>query len=359
MRRVKSESLRLVEVFFDNPLMLMKLEEPQKHGNMVVIPLVLKGSHLDFMCVSEAEDKGKIRIIETDNVNELKVVNMSDEMVLIPFGVTVHGGKQDRTVWEPILLPPGVKQRIFETRRTGMGAERKVSIPAKCIEQSRWSYKKGRDFRAAKVRLNPNVAFMAMSPAGQSAVWSEIDALRYEMNVDINETPTQSYLDITKAREKSIDSLVNRFENVKDQCGVAVFINGEFIGAEFYGNLRAWMVMGEEVLRAFAVEALRARGKPMREVGDHYHNVFIKTMGSVRMDFTVRKGVALGDVVEFESEDGRWRGIALGYKNTIVQFYLVRREDAGKLEISNFQRNVERISRRNFQQFVGESEYPT
>ncbi|MGQ9723020.1 MAG: ARPP-1 family domain-containing protein [Candidatus Jordarchaeum sp.] len=328
---MKSASVNLVESFFDNPLILLKLGEAQKHGNMVVLPLIMQGSILDFICVNEAEEKGKIKIVETDSVQELKVINNSDKQVLIPFGVTVHGGKQDRTIWEPILIPVGSKHNILQTATIGGKSMRELILPAKCIEQSRWSYTKGEDFKAHNLRLNPQAAFMAMSPGGQSAVWDEIQKLRKDMKLENYIAPTQSYLEITKANEKKIDSLVNRFENLEGQCGVAVFINGELMGTEFYGNPQAWRSISKEILRAFVVEAIRDEEKPVKEVKDHYHNIFIETLRNIGINLTVRKGIGLGDVVEFKSEDSKWRGITLIHENTMVQFYLVSREDKGKI----------------------------
>ncbi len=342
---MKSASVQLVESFFDNPLRFLKLEEPQRHGNMVVLPLVLKGSTLDFICVSEAEKQGKIKIVETDSVELLKVINNSDQQVLIPFGVTVHGGKQDRTIWEPILLPARGKQQVF--RREGFdGANdgKEVIIPAKCIEQSRWRIRANLNFEPSNIRLNPKAAYLAMSPAGQGAVWNEIQELRDQIKVEQGAAPTQSYLDITRNKQKKIDSLVNKFENVNDQCGVAVFINGEFIGIEFYANPNAWRVMSKEILGAFAVEAIRDEDKPAKEIKDHYHNLFINTFRNSGMNFTVRKGHGLGDVVEFNSQDGKWRGITLAHENTMVQFYLVKREDTDKTaKIENNQQYRQRI----------------
>ncbi len=348
---MKSVSIQLVESCFDNPLRFLKLGEPQRHGNMVVLPLILKGSALDFICVSEAEEQGKIEIIETDSVELLKVINKSDKQVLIPFGVTVHGGKQDRTVWEPILLPARSKQKVFQKEGfDGANDGKEIIIPAKCIEQSRWSIRKNKNFAASNIRLNPKAAYLAMSPAGQSGVWNEIQELRSGMKLARDAAPTQSYLEITKIKQKKIDGLVNKFEYVKDQCGAAVFINGEFIGIEFYANPNAWRAMGKEVLRAFAVEAIRDDGKPVKEIKDHHHNVFINTLRNVGMNFTVRNGHGLGDVVEFKSEDSKWRGITLVHENTMVQFYLVKREDAGR--IARFEEDI-----RQYRQTMNQSPF--
>ena len=86
---------------FKNPLSFLKLDTPQTYKNMTVIPIILQDDKfIDFISIKEAEELELIEIIETDAVSQLEVINKSDNQILIPFGMTVHGGKQDRTIWE-------------------------------------------------------------------------------------------------------------------------------------------------------------------------------------------------------------------------------------------------------------------
>ena len=181
---MKNVSIQIVEMLFENPLEILALGKPQSHGNMTVIPIIYKGKKIDFISVKEAEDLGLISINETDTVSQLEVINNSDKQVLIPFGVTVHGGKQDRTIWEPILLAAGGIQNLSDGNKSPM--EQKYTVPAKCVEQSRWSYQKGKGFKSSNTRLHPNVAYAAISSAGQGSVWNEIQAYRTEMNYSNN-----------------------------------------------------------------------------------------------------------------------------------------------------------------------------
>ena len=61
--------------------------------------------------------------------------------------MTVHDGKQDRTIWEPILMAVGGKQNVFKDKYESVS--QKYTIPAKCIEQSRW-------ITQGSVDLNPH-----------------------------------------------------------------------------------------------------------------------------------------------------------------------------------------------------------
>ena len=308
-------------MLFENPLEILEFEKLQSHGNMTVIPIIYKGKTLEFISVKKAEELGLININETDTVSQLEVINNSNKQVLIPFGVTVHGGKQDRTIWEPILLASGGKQDISGANKGVM--EQKYTVPAKCVEQSRWNYRKGKGFKSSNTRLHPTVAFAAISSVGQGAVWNEIQAYRSEMKYNANIAPTQSYLEMTENIEKETEKIVNSFKNLEDQCGIATFINGEFIGIEFYANTQVWEEMSQDIVKAFAIESLRFKDKSINEKSEINKAQLITALQSLKLKFTSRKGIGLGEVVEFESEDKKWRGNTLVQENSCVQFYIV------------------------------------
>ncbi len=318
---MKNESIQIVKILFKNPLSYFKLDTPQVYKNMTGIPIIVQDDKfIDFISIKEAEELELIDIIETESVGQLEVINKSDKQILIPFGMTVRGGKQDRTIWEPILLPIGGKQNIVSENPGTV--KQKYTIPAKCVEQSRWNYTKSRGFKSSSTRLHPNVAFEAISAAGQGAVWDEIQSHRTEMNYALSVAPTQSYLEMTKESEKQTGDFVKHFKNIENQCGIAVFINGEFIGIEFYANPKVWKTMSKDILKAFSIEALRFKDKPKRKITE-FHEALLKILGSLNFDYSTKEGIALGNVVEFKSDDNKWRGITLVHDKSIAQFYLV------------------------------------
>ncbi|MFX0004728.1 MAG: ARPP-1 family domain-containing protein [Promethearchaeota archaeon] len=333
---MKNEKINLVSSLFKNPLGFLELGTPQVYKNMTVIPIIIKENIIiDFISIKEAEELELIEIIETDTVSQLEIINKSDKQILIPFGMTVHGGKQDRTIWEPILIPIGGKKGIVSQNPGTI--KQNYHIPAKCVEQSRWNYTKGRGFKTSNTRLHPNVAYEAISASGQGAVWNEIQSHRAEMNYALSIAPSQSYLEITKESEKETEDFMKRFRKVENQCGIAVFVNGEFIGIEFYANPEVWNSMNDDILKAFSIEALRFKDRPHLKVND-YHKVFIEILGKIKFNFSSREGVALGNIVEFNSDDNKWRGITLVYEKALVQFYLVsKRGGYQKQPYSNIQ----------------------
>ena len=346
---MKNESIQLIKSIFEKPLSYFKLGTAQVHENMTIIPIIVQDEKfIEFINIKEAEELELVEIVETESVNQLEVINKSDKQVLIPFGMTVHGGKQDRTIWEPILLPVGGKQNVFKDKYEEMNQKsnipnQKYSIPAKCIEQSRWNYTGKRGFKSTNQRLHPNVAFESISSAGQGAVWGEIQAHRSEMKYAAGVAPTQSYLDMTKNSEKETDKIIKNFENINNQCGVAVFINGELIGIEFYANPNAWKTMSKDILKAFSIEALRFKDQPKKNEISDFHDVFLKILKKLSLEYTSRDGVGLGNVVEFTSKDNKWRGITLVHEEHLVQFYLVSKRGGYQAESHpeiQFQTNI-------------------
>src|SRR5687768_12149556 len=84
-----------------------RLSGPHVHQNLAVyfihgesaagpVPLTLE----------EAMVKGEVQVIETGQVNELKIENTGGEEVFIQAGDIVKGGRQDRVLMVSLLLKP-------------------------------------------------------------------------------------------------------------------------------------------------------------------------------------------------------------------------------------------------------------
>lgn len=335
---MKNENIQIVESLFENPLSFLEFGAPQAHKNMIVIPILVRNhKYVEFISIKKAEELDLIEIVETNQVDKLEIINKCDQQVLIPFGMTVHGGKQDRTIWEPILLPIGGKQNIFN--HSGEDLSQKWVVPAKCIEQSRWTYKEAHGFKSSNLRLNPNVAFESISAKGQGALWNEIQNYRTEMKYNMNIAPTQSYLEMTRMSEKKIENIAKNFTNVENQCGIAVFINNKFVGIEFYANPKAWKEMSNDIFQAFAIEALRFKTKSYTRADIEFQGKLIDLLKNLKLKFTSRDGVGLGKVVDFNSENNKWRGITLVHDGNIVQFYLVSKRGGSRYQAHR--RNVQ------------------
>ena len=84
-----------------------RISGPYTHENLAVY--FIHGASAEGpvpLTLQEALDKGSVRILETGEVNELKIENTGAEEVFIQSGDIVKGGKQDRVLRLSFVLPP-------------------------------------------------------------------------------------------------------------------------------------------------------------------------------------------------------------------------------------------------------------
>ena len=116
----------------------------QTFKNMAVSPfLTEQETPIDFIILDEAMALDVLTIMEIDesgSVPQLKVVNKSDNRVLLVDGGEVVGAKQNRVLNVTILL----------------ASNSETIIPVSCIEQGRWSYT-NRNFSSAERSMNADL----------------------------------------------------------------------------------------------------------------------------------------------------------------------------------------------------------
>jgi len=369
----------LIKTFLHDPTSMIDFEYAQHHENVVIIPIFYT-KKLDFVTVRQAQEQGDVEINETNSVGKLKIDNKGSVPVLIPFGVTVKGGKQDRTVYEPILVPtindqeiditknpiptpmhvtpleeivPQIEiERLREhfsgTSRQGRAYKKQdqsimMDIPTRCVELSRWSMAGStKQFKVAS-RISPMVSYQARSSHGQDAVWSSIQSLKSTMNLSAK-APTSNYNDIVKAKKKDIDEFLPHFRLMENQCGVIVFVDNDMIAIEFYGNPRAWEDMHVESIKAFILEAMISEKKDIERLPlSDFRLKAIETLTKIHASFTTHQGRGLGNVVDITATEQKWRGVSLVHEDTIVQLYLVKENPRSKTFSTSRNGIVQRI----------------
>jgi hypothetical protein len=148
------------------------LSGPFTHDNLQIFlfhgPDRVKGT---WLTMQEAMAKKKLRVIETEEVNELAVENLGTETVFIEAGEIVKGGKQDRVVAVDLVVAP----------KSG-----KVPIASFCVENGRWA-KRGDENVAEFTSSNDSVAskglmLAARKEGDQSKVWKEVAATQEKLN---------------------------------------------------------------------------------------------------------------------------------------------------------------------------------
>ncbi len=319
---------------------------------MTIIPLILEGDEAEFMTIKEAELQNASHISEQESasVSELEVVNSSKIPILIPFGHTISGGKQDRVIYQPLLVPP---------TQTG----KPIPIPSRCVEAGRWSFElensteiapKGaekRKFKSAKVRLNPSIMSNAMKEVdSQGSIWGGIEAQMEVFGQTTDQNVSRSYNKLASDQKERVEKYSLHFEDVEGQCGVAVFINEQLNALEFYGNTKAWKEVRNETLNGFIMEAIlrmdKEESKDVLKSNEDYWKKLSDALAEAKMTFEEEKQDAgLGSVIRFGTEDGTWSGITLMHKDKLCQFYIVAKSalpetDRSRMQVQEF-RNVE------------------
>lgn len=102
-----------------------RISGPHVHENLAVY--FIHGTSANGpvpLTLAEALERKQARVIETGNVNALKVENLGDEAIFIQSGDIVKGGQQDRVLTVSLLLPKGSGQ---------------VAIDSFCVEAGRWA----------------------------------------------------------------------------------------------------------------------------------------------------------------------------------------------------------------------------
>jgi hypothetical protein len=321
---------------------------------MTIIPLILEGDEADFMTIKEAELQNASHISEQESasVSELEVVNASNIPILIPFGHTISGGKQDRVIYQPLLVPPTQEGKT-------------IPIPSRCVEAGRWSFELGnsaeitsveadkRKFKSAKVRLNPSIMSNAMKEEvdSQGSIWGGIESQMGLFGQTAEKNVSRSYNKLASDQKDRVEKYLLNFEDVENQCGVAVFINGRLNAIEFYGNKKGWKDVRNETLNGFIMEAIlrinkEEESKDELKSNEDYWKKVSDAFTQAKMTFEEEKqGAGLGSVIKFGSEDGNWNGITLAHQGKILQFYATAKSalpETGKsrMQVQEF-RNVE------------------
>ncbi len=215
----------------------------------------------NIISINEAEKLEAFQIteLEVEDVNRLQVANHTGQYVFIPAFHMIEGGKQDRIVAKPIIVPPMEPQ------------DEPLMIPVFCVESGRWHYdairtsRARRRFSSSHSRLSLSSSRMALESPTQHVVWNSVerhsDALRLPRHV----SPSRSHR-IMKERmrmeNKDYRELLTKLQvlrEMKDISGVTVFMNGTLMYMETMGSSRLWQQVSMDVADLIADESLLRR----------------------------------------------------------------------------------------------------
>lgn len=259
----------------------LSITGPYSSGNLAVWlvhgPDRSKGRN--YLTVAEAVEQKKLIVHETGDVNQLLVENVSDDVVFIPAGSIVKGGRQDRTLGTDVII----------TRADG-----RMPIDSFCVEQGRWSQRGGESaaqFGSAnamvagkemKYYANAN-AIHGGSGSNQHNVWREVAENQQQLqqavagrtveaaaiaDLSVTSTDSPSSFQLTleteavkKLTERQRDELLPLPKGKRDVVGYVYAVNGEIVGGNVYASPALFGKLWPALLDSAIVEAV-AEGAP-------------------------------------------------------------------------------------------------
>ena len=241
----------------------LTIGEPRSSGRLTVYPLFLEeeapdSKEIHYLLLEEALDKGTFEvgeISESGSVNTIAVNNQTGEPVLILDGEELLGAKQNRMVNATIMVATG-----------------KTTIPVSCVEQGRWQYEdvkfsKSEAFGYSSLRrqkaeqVRSSLETDAGFNADQSAIWEEIESSSRNLGT---ESPTGAMHETYSSREDELRDLVDSFEYLPGQVGIAVYINNRFSCLDLFDKSRTLEKLWNRLLKSYALEALNTRGRSLK-----------------------------------------------------------------------------------------------
>ena len=195
----------------------------------------LCGDHA-FDSLSTALARKTAIVHETGTVGELEVENLSpDHDLLIIAGEVVKGGRQDRTLGVDLVVPA----------RSG-----RVKVPAFCVEQRRWSRRRGEAdhvFSESSSYLPKSMLLAAKFSKSQHGVWGAVSKTGQDLHRSLGDdvaspTSPSSYQLMTeheglRRRQSGFREQLGRLaEAHPDVVGFAFVIGGRMSTADVFAS---------------------------------------------------------------------------------------------------------------------------
>jgi hypothetical protein len=292
------------------------------YGDFEIYP-IMSSLAVSLMSLKEAESLGTAWIQErkVETVSTLEAINNGSVGVLIPFLTQIQGGKQDRTVFEPIILP---------ANRT---EQNPLSIPTRCLEQGRWGYqdslgrRTSRRFESSPTRAAGQMAHAFMEEQSQAEVWGQVRAAYAVPEMRMYHSPTVSLVSMSRMMHESSKKMIELERSLAvgleldGQVGIVVAFRGHILGLEIYGGSDLWKYYAKESLRGFLFDrlVLSSNNPPKHE------DIRLQLVDEF-YQFNLEEQEATGDGVLYQISNEDWQGMCLVENDIPVHLYAVKKQ---------------------------------
>lgn len=197
----------------------------------------------DFLGLDEGLASGQLVVQELPegNVQRLRIRNLSGRVAFLMAGELVVGGKQNRTIGQDVLLPPG--------------GSAWVNVPVYCIERRRWTdgdkMESGGAAAPGELRQGLNQGYE------QDRVWNEVRRMQEEQGIR-SETDNMAQVYVDQKTSQLIDGMAHRIIEkmpVRDRCvGLVAAYGGRVVSADLFANPQLYRRLYEKVIRSHAAQ---------------------------------------------------------------------------------------------------------
>ena len=259
-----------------------------------------------YLTTQEALEAGVLTAYEKlrAEVPVLIVENRGNQAVLMLGGEMLHGGRQNRTLSQDVLLPA----------RSGQ-----VEVPVLCIEQGRWSAGE-EGFQSGSSAAALGVRSSVLAGAPQEEVWGEVERYGQSLGVD---SSTQDLKAIQESPElkAELSDFRAHFERHcwrPEAVGMVVARRDRIVGADLFANPELFRKHRERLLDSYAADCIaqgetrerRIMPPPVRNEAER----FLRRV--LAAEFTWQSTPGMGRLLEVRGAD--IRGSALNLNDEVV-----------------------------------------
>lgn len=283
----------------------LRLGEPDVHGPLAVFPLFGPAPSLEYVSFAQGRTAG-VRIKELEDgasVNDLVVINPTDQAVLLYEGEEVLGAQQNRTFDVSVLV----------------AARTHLPVPVSCVEAGRWDgTRHGEDFDAAPQAAYPALRALknraayqsvaaGMEPrASQGQVWDEVAEKSDRMGVA---SATGAMHDIYDGRRDRLSEFRDAIGLHDGQTGALVLIGGRPVVLDHVSRPEVFAALHAPLLQGYALDALEAGDAQLAPAAETAQR-FLDAVLEARI--TEHDGIGLGRDVRFAEPAVAGAGLVAG-----------------------------------------------
>jgi hypothetical protein len=298
----------------------LALAPRQAHKSLTLWPLFWTDGPpegLEYVTLTDALAGGGLVIAELQSgasVPHVVVRNRGPVATLILFGEELVGARQNRVANASFLVP----------------AHGEVVIDVSCVEQGRWSRRRGETFHSVggmlsheiRRKMAQHVSASRRSGGGFAANQREVwDEVHERVQYSLASSPTSAYQDYVATRERDLAELEAAFRPIPGQVGFVASVGEEVVGLEAIGRPAVFERAFSGLLRSYLIDAIdhalvrERRHAPPRQPRFDAPEPFLEALN--RAPREARPSLGLG--VDVRLEDARVGGCAL-VADTLVHF---------------------------------------